>query len=102
MRPKPTPSSAARGGGTGWAEGGGGAGPGGGVGGGGGWGRLVEGGGDREALLEWFKQRLATRAYLRTVIDDLTEALGEREESDVSHSRHRPAHDQQPRRPRGG
>ena len=52
------------------------------------WDRLVEGGGDREALLEWFKQRLATRAYLRTVIDDLTEALGEREESDVSHRRH--------------
>jgi molecular chaperone HscB len=52
------------------------------------WDRLVEEGGDRKALLEWFKQRLATRAYLRTVIDDLTEALGEREESDVSHRRH--------------
>jgi molecular chaperone HscB len=52
------------------------------------WDRLVEEGGDRKPLVEWFKQRLATRAYLRTVIDDLTEALGEREESHVSHRRH--------------
>ena len=53
-------------------------------------------------LLEWFKQRLATRAYLRTVIDDLSDALGEREESHVSHRRHRPRDDQQPGRLRGG
>jgi molecular chaperone HscB len=52
------------------------------------WDRLVEEGGDRKALLEWFKQRLAIRAYLRTVIDDLSDALGEREESHVSHRRH--------------
>lgn len=52
------------------------------------WDRLVDEGGDRQELLEWFKQRLATRAYLRTVIDDLSEALGEREESHVSHRRH--------------
>ena len=52
------------------------------------WDRLVDAGGDRKPLLEWFKQRLATRAYLRTVIDDLSDALGEREESDVSHRRH--------------
>jgi molecular chaperone HscB len=52
------------------------------------WDRLVEEGGDRKALLEWFKHRLATRAYLRTVIDDLNEALGEREEGHVSHRRH--------------
>ena len=52
------------------------------------WDRLVEEGGDRKALLEWFKQRLATRAYLRTVVDDLSDALGEREESHVSHRRH--------------
>ena len=52
------------------------------------WDRLVDAGGDRTPLLEWFKQRLATRAYLRTVIDDLSDALGEREESDVSHRRH--------------
>ena len=52
------------------------------------WDRLVDEGGDRRPLLEWFKQRLATRAYLRTVIDDLSDALGEREESHVSHRRH--------------
>jgi molecular chaperone HscB len=52
------------------------------------WDRLVEEGGDRKALLEWFKHRLATRAYLRTVIDDLNDALGEREEGHVSHRRH--------------
>jgi molecular chaperone HscB len=52
------------------------------------WDRLVDEGGDRKALLEWFKQRLATRAYFRTVIDDLSAALGEREESHVSHRRH--------------
>jgi hypothetical protein len=52
------------------------------------WDRLVDEGGDRQALLEWFKHRLATRAYLRTVIDDLTDALGEREEGHVSHRRH--------------
>lgn len=52
------------------------------------WDRLVDEGGDRRALLEWFKQRLATRAYLRTVIDDLSEALGEREEGHVSYRRH--------------
>ncbi len=52
------------------------------------WDRLVDGRGDRKTLLEWFKQRLATRAYLRTVIDDLSDALGEREEDHVSHRRH--------------
>ena len=52
------------------------------------WDRLVDGGGDRKPLLEWFKQRLATRAYLRTVIDDLGDALGEREEDHVPHRRH--------------
>jgi molecular chaperone HscB len=52
------------------------------------WDRLVDDGGDRRALLEWFKQRLATRAYLRTVIDDLSGALGEREDGHVSHRRH--------------
>jgi molecular chaperone HscB len=52
------------------------------------WDRLVDEGGDRQGLLEWFKQRLATRAYLRTVIDDLSDALGEREDPHVSHRRH--------------
>ena len=52
------------------------------------WDRLVDEGADRRPLLEWFKQRLATRAYLRTVIDDLSDALGEREDQHVSHRRH--------------
>ena len=52
------------------------------------WDRVVDEGGDRRPLLEWFKQRLATRAYLRTVIDDLSDALGEREDQHVSHRRH--------------
>jgi molecular chaperone HscB len=52
------------------------------------WDRLVDEGGDRRPLLEWFKHRLATRAYLRTVIDDLSAALGEREDQHVSHRRH--------------
>lgn len=52
------------------------------------WDRTKESGGDTRRLLEWFKQALAGRAYLRTVIDDLSEALGEEEESDVSHRRH--------------
>ena len=45
-------------------------------------------GADRRPLLEWFKARLAARAYLRTVIDDLSGALGEDLESHVSHRRH--------------
>ena len=52
------------------------------------WDRAIETGGDRRPLLAWFKQALAGRAYLRTVIDDLNEALGEDLESDVSHRRH--------------
>ena len=53
------------------------------------WDRLVDEGGDRRPLLEWFKQRLATRAYLRTVIDDLSDALGRAiEDQHVSHRRH--------------
>jgi len=52
------------------------------------WDRLVDERGDRRPLLEWFKQRLATRAYLRTVIDDLSDALGEREDQHVSYRRH--------------
>ena len=44
--------------------------------------------GDRPALLSWFRERLAARAYLRTVIDDLGEALGEDTETHVAHRRH--------------
>jgi hypothetical protein len=39
-------------------------------------------------LVAWFKERLAARAYLRTVIDDLGEALGEDTDSHVAHRRH--------------
>jgi molecular chaperone HscB len=52
------------------------------------WDAAQDAGGDRAALLGWFKERLATRAYLRTVIDDLSEALGEEQEQHVSHRRH--------------
>jgi len=53
-----------------------------------GWDAVVEAGGDRKPLLECFKQRLAARAYLRTVIEDLAQALGGSEERDVAHRRH--------------
>jgi len=42
----------------------------------------------RPAIREAFKRSLATRAYLRTVIDDLGEALGEDQEEHVAHHRH--------------
>lgn len=42
---------------------------------------------ERPAALGALKEALATRAYLRTVIADLSEALGE-EESGVAHHRH--------------
>ena len=44
--------------------------------------------GERPALVAWFKEQLAARAYLRTVIDDLGEALGEDTETHVTHRRH--------------
>ena len=48
---------------------------------------------ERAAVLAAFKEALATRAYLRTVIDDLAEALGEGDVSEgedkrVAHHRH--------------
>jgi molecular chaperone HscB len=52
------------------------------------WDAAVDAGADRKALLGRFKQRLAARAYLRTVIGDLTQALGEDEGSHVAHRRH--------------
>jgi molecular chaperone HscB len=52
------------------------------------WDHAVEHGGARAPLIEWFKVRLAVRAYLGTVIDDLSEALGEDTEAHVSHRRH--------------
>jgi molecular chaperone HscB len=52
------------------------------------WDAAMDRGADRKPLIERFKQRLAARAYLRTVIDDLTQALGEDEGSHVAHRRH--------------
>jgi molecular chaperone HscB len=52
------------------------------------WDAAVNTGADRKPLLDRFKQRLAARAYLRTVIDDLTQVLGEDEGSHVAHRRH--------------
>jgi molecular chaperone HscB len=48
---------------------------------------------ERPAVLAAFKEALATRAYLRTVIDDLAQALGEDdptrgEDKRVAHHRH--------------
>ena len=51
------------------------------------WDAVIDAGGERRGLLERFKQRLAVRAYLRTVIDDLTQALGE-DDGRVAHRRH--------------
>ena len=51
------------------------------------WDAAVEQGGDRAGLLPWFKEALAARAYLTTVIDDLSEALGDGE-THVAHRGH--------------
>jgi len=48
----------------------------------------VDSGAGRQPLVDRFKQRLAARAYLRTVIDDLSQALGEDAETHVAHRRH--------------
>jgi len=52
------------------------------------WDVLVDDSGDRKGVLDRMKQALATRAYLTTVINDLTEALGEETDPNVSHRRH--------------
>ena len=52
------------------------------------WDRMTDAGGDTKSLLPWLKQALATRTYLRTVIDDLSDALGEDQDAHVSHRRH--------------
>ncbi len=43
---------------------------------------------DRPGVLAACKEALATRAYLRTVIDDLAQALGEGQGTHVAHHRH--------------
>ena len=52
------------------------------------WDAAVDADQERKPLLERFKQGLAARAYLRTVIDDLTQAVGEDEGRHVTHRRH--------------
>jgi len=52
------------------------------------WDRAITSGGDGNPLLDRFKQGLATRAYLRTVIDDLAQALDGEDDAHVSHRRH--------------
>jgi molecular chaperone HscB len=52
------------------------------------WDRALEAGTDRTSMLVWFRQALAARAYLRTVIDDLNDALGEVRDTHVTHRRH--------------
>lgn len=42
----------------------------------------------RTSLIAAFKEALATRAYLRTVIDDLESALGESQDGHVANRRH--------------
>jgi molecular chaperone HscB len=50
------------------------------------WDALIDSGGELEPLLRRFKEGLATIAYLRTVIDDITEAL---EGEPAQHGAHR-------------
>jgi molecular chaperone HscB len=52
------------------------------------WDIMVGGDGDRKGLLDRMKQALAARAYLNTVINDLSDALGEEAYRNVSHRRH--------------
>lgn len=52
------------------------------------WDAMAAGDGNRKRLLERMKETLAARAYLNTVINDLSEALGEETHRDVSHRRH--------------
>jgi molecular chaperone HscB len=52
------------------------------------WDEEAEGNGDRRGLLYRMREVLAARAYLNTVINDLSEALGEETDTDVSHRRH--------------
>ncbi|MBI1735965.1 MAG: Fe-S protein assembly co-chaperone HscB [Candidatus Rokubacteria bacterium] len=44
--------------------------------------------GERAAVLDAFKRSLATRAYLKSVLDDLNAVLDESQESHVAHHRH--------------
>ncbi|MFQ5898007.1 MAG: Fe-S protein assembly co-chaperone HscB [Candidatus Methylomirabilia bacterium] len=52
------------------------------------WDAVAEGNGDRKGLLDRMKEALAVRAYLTTVINDLSDALGGEAEGHVPHRRH--------------
>ena len=52
------------------------------------WDAVVDPNDDRQKLLERMKQALAVRAYLNTVVNDLSDALGEETHTNVSHRRH--------------
>ena len=52
------------------------------------WDATLDRDGDRKGLLDRMKEVLATRAYLNTVINDLSAALGEETHTNVSHRRH--------------
>jgi len=52
------------------------------------WDRTADGDDNRTRLLERMKETLAARAYLNTVINDLSEALAEETHRNVSHRRH--------------
>lgn len=52
------------------------------------WDASLDRDGDRKELLDRMKEVLATRAYLNTVINDLSAALGEETHTNVSHRRH--------------
>lgn len=52
------------------------------------WDAALDEGRDGGPLLAWFREALAARAYLRTVIDDLGEALGEEQGEHATHRRH--------------
>ncbi len=52
------------------------------------WDAVVGANDDRRRLLGRMKQALAVRAFLNTVINDLSDALGEETHTNVSHRRH--------------
>jgi len=52
------------------------------------WDAMVDGNGDRRKLLDRMREILAARAYLNTVVNDLSDALGEETQTNVSHRRH--------------
>src|SRR5262249_35068866 len=52
------------------------------------WDAAVDQGVDRAPILAWFREALAARSYLGTVIDDLSQALGEGQQEHGANRRH--------------